>query len=74
MGRLAALFGPFCERRVGYLSGVEEPGSFSAGNDFERHGTDMCAFPGVCMGHTFASNSIVRFLGIIPCKSREEKI
>jgi len=74
MGRLAALFGPFCERRVGYLSGVEEPGSFSAGNDFERHGTDMCAFPGVCMGHTFASNSIVRFLGIIPRKCKEEKI
>ena len=37
MGRLAALFGPFCECHVSYLSSVEEPGSFGAGNDFERH-------------------------------------
>jgi len=37
MGRLAALFGPFCECHVSYLGSVEEPGSFGAGNDFERH-------------------------------------
>jgi len=59
---------------VGYLGSVEEPGSFGAGNNFERHGADMCALRGVCIGHTFAPNSIVRFPGIIPRKCKEEKI